>query len=436
MNIAFGHSNMDMDCLGSLILVKNLFPDYRLVKSNLIHPAARKLYNIYQEYFDFLNPDDLRVEKIEHIIIVDTCVAARVKEYFNHIKTPPDPKIKIIDHHNLENCDILGAQKEGAIYGANVTYLGKLAIRNKITLLPEEATIALTGLYADTGRLIYENVRREDFEVSAYLLDMGASLKLVKAFLESAIEDDQISILNQLLLVAKTKIVQGHALLITYLELPDNINGLAAVVDKVMEVENPDAYFAFFFIPKKNTILVIARSQKAKIDLHELLQRYGGGGHQFAASVKITNRDGEEFHQEFLAYLECSLKPATRARDIMTRNTYTIQEHISLRDASIFLEQIDLTGVPVLNEHGGVSGFLSLRDIMKGRRASQMHAPVKAYMTRNVITANGNITMREVERIFYKHRINHIPIIEEGKLLGIITHGNYLEYKKHQGIAT
>ena len=59
MNIAFGHTNMDFDCLGSLILVKKLFPDFRLVKSKLVHPAARNLYNLYRDYFDFLNPKDI-----------------------------------------------------------------------------------------------------------------------------------------------------------------------------------------------------------------------------------------------------------------------------------------------------------------------------------------------------------------------------------------
>jgi tRNA nucleotidyltransferase (CCA-adding enzyme) len=313
MNIAFGHSNMDMDCLGSLILVKKLFPTYRLIRSNLIHPVARKLYNLYLDYFDFLNPEELESEIIEHIIIVDTCVASRVKEYFNHIKNS-EPKIRIIDHHNLDTCDILGAEVEGALLGANVSYLGKMAMEQGITLLPEEATIVLAGLYADTGRLIYENVRREDFEVAAYLMDMGASLKLIKSFLETIIETDQILVLNQLFLSVTTKDVQGHSLLLSFLELDDQVNGLAAVVEKVMDVENPDAYFAFFFIPKKKTLLLIARSQKAKIDLHELLYKYGGGGHQFAASVKVNTQDGKAFYEQFLEYLERSLKPATRAR--------------------------------------------------------------------------------------------------------------------------
>ena len=85
VNIAFGHSNMDLDCLGSLILVKKIFPDHVLVRSRIIHPAAYSVYNLYKEYFDFINPKDLENEKIDHIIIVDTSSADRVREYFKCI---------------------------------------------------------------------------------------------------------------------------------------------------------------------------------------------------------------------------------------------------------------------------------------------------------------------------------------------------------------
>jgi tRNA nucleotidyltransferase (CCA-adding enzyme) len=433
MNIAFGHTNMDLDCLGSLILVKKLFPDFALVKSKLIHPVAGNLYNLYRHYFDFLNPKDIEGEHIENIIIVDTCSAGRVKEYFSYIRDS-DPKIRIIDHHHTEDCDILGAEIEGAAWGANTSYLGKLAMDQGISLQPEEATIALTGIYADTGRLIYDNVHREDFEVAAWLLDKGASLKLVKSFLETIIEDDQILILNQLLLSVYTKNMQGHEILLSYLEIEEQVPGLAAVVEKVMDIEHPDAYFAFFYIPKTKTTLLIARSQKARIDLHELLHAYGGGGHQLAGSLKIDRREGPAFFDEFCAYLEKSLTPATRARDMMNRDIRTINENSGLLEASLFLEEANLTGVPVMNDQKRLTGFLSLRDIMKGRRAGQMHAPVKAYMTRNIISSDGSVTMREVERIFYKHHIGHLPIVENDRLVGILSARDYLEYKRRRNL--
>ena len=427
MNIAFGHSNTDFDCLGSLILVKKLFPDYRLVKSNRIHPAAQNMYDFYSNYFDFLSPKDISGEKIDNIVIVDTCMAGRVSEYFSHIRDS-NPAIRIFDHHEIENCDILGAQVEGGRCGANTSILGKIAMQQSIALEPEEATVALTAVYADTGRLIYENVSREDYEVSAWLLGMGASLRLVKSFLETIKEDQQVAVLNQLRPTLNS--IQGHMILLSYLELEENVSGLAAVVEKIMEMQNPDAYFAVFFIRREKTVLLIARSQKIKIDLDSLLSVYGGGGHQLAASAKIPGRAGQEFFKEFRSYLEHSLEPATRAKDIMTKNVFTIHETTSLMDASIFLERVDLTAVPVVDKAGDVSGYISLRDIMKGRKNGKMQAPVKAFMSKPVISAGSLNTMREIERIFYKHKIDHLPILDEGKLLGIVTRWDYLQFQK------
>jgi tRNA nucleotidyltransferase (CCA-adding enzyme) len=422
---------MDLDCLGSLILIKKLFPGYHLVRSRIIHPAAYSLYNLYEKYFNFLNPRDIAEEKIDNIIIVDTSSAERVKEYFACIRNS-DPRIVIYDHHPEKSCDIQGAELAGKSWGSNTTYLGKLAMERGLSLESEEATIALTGIYADTGRLIYENVCREDLEVAAWLLDMGASLRLVKSFLETLKEDDQMLILNQLLLLVRTQVIQGHEILLSYLEIEENIPGLAPVVEKIMEIENPDAYFSVFFIRKNRTILVIARSQKRRIDLHELLTAYGGGGHQMAASLMIRNQEGPRFYQDFLGYLEHSLAPATCARDVMTGKVFTVNENSTIMEASMYMEDVNHTGLPVLNDRGKLTGFLSLRDIMKARRASRMHAPVRSVMSQNTVSSHPGITMREVERLFYKYHIGHLPILEDEKLIGIVTRWDFLEYKKRR----
>jgi len=427
IDIAFGHTNTDIDCLGSLILVKKLFPTYRLVRSSRIHPAAKNLYGYFSRYFDFLNPQDLAGEKIGNIIIVDTCVAGRVSEYFAYIKDS-NPEIRIFDHHVKEACDILGASFEGGTAGANATLLGKLAMRKEITLESEEATIALTAIYADTGRLIYENVTRDDYEVSAWLLGMGASLRLVRNFLETIKEEDQIAVLDKLR--PEPHLIHGNSILLSYLELEENVSGLAAVVEKIIDARDHDAYFAIFSIPKDKTVLLIGRSRKKNIDMHALFSAYGGGGHQLAASAKITGQNGEDFYRDFVSYLEDSLKPAVRAKDIMTKNVFTIHETTSLMDASMFLERVDYTAVPVVDKIGDVAGFISLRDIMKGRKRGNMHVPVKAYMSRPVISVGSMATLREIERVFHREKIGHLPILDDGKLQGIVSRWDYLQFQR------
>jgi tRNA nucleotidyltransferase (CCA-adding enzyme) len=303
-----------------------------------------------------------------------------------------------------------------------------MAMQSGIIFGNEEATIALAAIYADTGRLLHENVSQDDYEVCAWLLGMGASLKLVKSFLETIKEDAQRAILNQLR--PQLNIIQGNTILLSYLELEENVPGLAAVVEKIFDSQNPDAYFAVFSIPRDKTILLISRSQKNNIDLNALLSVYGGGGHKQAASAKISGKDGREFFKEISLFLQYSLEPPVQARDIMTKNVVTIHENSTLMDTSMLLERVDLAAVPVVDKEGNVTGLISLRDIMKGRKHGKMHASVKAYMSTPVISAAGIVTMREIEEIFYKHKISQIPIIDDGKLKGIVTRWDYLQYQK------
>ena len=425
MNIAFGHSNMDLDCLGSLIVIKKLFPGYQLVKSGHVHPAARNVYTLYRHHFDFVDAKEIKNEPIENVIIVDTCKLERIHDLADFVRGSK-AGVQVFDHHDYENCNIPNAKVTGKKTGSTTSLIVLMAAERGIALNAEEATIALTGVYADTGRFIYDTVTREDLEAAIYLMDMRASLKLVKSFLETIKENEQIEILNQLLLKRVRKTVQGHSIMLTYHELDENLPGLAAVVERIMEIEAPDAFFACFNILKTKTMLIIARSQASVIDVNELLKFYSGGGHKMAASAKLSCENGTAFFVDLLDYLTREIKPALCAKEIMTKDVDTIKDTATLLDASMFLEKIERSGVPVLNEKGSLCGFIGLRDIMKGRKADSMHAPVKAYMARNIITAGGAVTMREIERIFYRHHIGHLPIVENGELLGIVTRWDYL----------
>jgi tRNA nucleotidyltransferase (CCA-adding enzyme) len=74
--------------------------------------------------------------------------------------------------------------------------------------------------------------------------------------------------------------------------------------------------------------------------------------------------------------------------------------------------------------------MLTLRDIMKGRKQNQMNSPVKAYMRTKLITCSPGANMREIENYLFINSIGHLPVIDNGKLIGIITRSDLLNYLK------
>jgi tRNA nucleotidyltransferase (CCA-adding enzyme) len=426
LQLIIGHSNMDLDCLGSLTLARRLYPGSCGVRSRLIHPVARNLYHLYGEYLDLLTIEEIDTQPLEQLVVVDTRSLGRIKEYLGRINPLPT-HVEVFDHHPEDSSDIPGAVIHGGSVGANTTLLGLEIMHRGISLTPEEATIALTGIYADTGSFTHENVAFADFEVAGFLLSQGASVSLVKSFLQTLKDETQISLFHQILNRLTYQTLRGHQIVTSYMEMEQQVGGLAAVVEKVFEVESPDAIFSVFYFMKERDSLIIARSQQHRIDLARILAAFGGGGHSQASSALLKNEPGRKTFHALQAYLKAMLDDAATARGIMKNNVLVARDIWTLREASEFLERMDRTGAPVVDGTGKLCGFLTLRDISKARSAGKMGLPVRAFMTRRVISAAPCTTLRELEHIFFSHTVFSLPIVEDGKITGLVTRADYLK---------
>ena len=55
-----------------------------------------------------------------------------------------------------------------------------------------------------------------------------------------------------------------------------------------------------------------------------------------------------------------------------------------------------------------------------------LEGTVEQYMTRTVTTVTRQTTMRELEKLFEQHDFNSFPVVEQGKMLGIVTKFDFL----------
>jgi tRNA nucleotidyltransferase (CCA-adding enzyme) len=417
---------MDLDCLGSMALARLMFPGSRAVGSRLIHPVARNLFHLYADHFDFLSLEELTGETVEEMVIVDTRSRGRVKEFLQAI-TPLPGVVEVWDHHPADASDIPGAVVHEAPVGSNTTLLGMEVRKRGIRPGPEDATIALTGIYADTGNFTHENVTSADFEIAGWLKGLGASLTLVKSFLQTLKDESQVTLFHELLNKLTYQTVHGSLVVTSYMEMERQVGGLAAVVEKVFDVENPDAIFSVFFFGRENETLIVARSQRRGIDVAGILGVFGGGGHAQASSALLKGQPGRKAFHALQACLKAMIADAVNAGSIMSRGVVTLRADSSLKDASLLLSKADRTGAPVVDDAGALQGYLSLRDIVKAGHTGQMGAPVHSHMARKVVTGTPGMSLREIEGLFYSHTIYDLPIVAEGILVGIVTRDLYLK---------
>ncbi|HQJ40114.1 MAG TPA: CBS domain-containing protein, partial [Exilispira sp.] len=214
---------------------------------------------------------------------------------------------------------------------------------------------------------------------------------------------------------------------LSFMELPSQQSGISAVVEKVFEIENPDAIFCFFSFDDSEKAIIIGRSKTEEISINAILSAFGGGGHDLAGSAKVKKSEIFELYNSFVVTLQSVIVRARTVADIMSKEVNTIREKWSIKEASIFLESINQTGAPVVDDNLKITGFISLRDIMKARKSSEMSSPVSAYMRKKVITGTPSMNIKEVEEIFQKYNIGHLPILQDDILVGIVTRKDIIE---------
>jgi len=57
-------------------------------------------------------------------------------------------------------------------------------------------------------------------------------------------------------------------------------------------------------------------------------------------------------------------------------------------------------------------------------------APVSTLMSNELISVQQEDTIKTVEQLFKQHRIHHLPVVEDDKLVGIVSKSDFLFFKR------
>ena len=113
------------------------------------------------------------------------------------------------------------------------------------------------------------------------------------------------------------------------------------------------------------------------------------------------------------------------------RQCFTLTEKDTLKTASEKFQKHNVGAMPVLNENDKtVIGIVSERDLARYVHRGEFNndSLIEKIMTKNIVPCNLNNSVTELMEIISSHKIRHIPIIEEKKLLGIVSIGDVVNH--------
>lgn len=114
------------------------------------------------------------------------------------------------------------------------------------------------------------------------------------------------------------------------------------------------------------------------------------------------------------------------------RTVVTIEPDLSLGDAARLLSERRIGAVVVGNTFRPVLGILSERDIVRAiatRGAEALLEPVARSMTEKVVTCMANVPINDVMEIMTEGKFRHVPVVESGQLVGIISIGDVVKHR-------
>lgn len=142
------------------------------------------------------------------------------------------------------------------------------------------------------------------------------------------------------------------------------------------------------------------------------------------------------------------------AKDIMTKDVITVSPEEKVENVARMLIENKISGIPVVDENTHVLGVVTEQDLIV--KAGDLKVPfyltlfdsiiflenpirfnndlkkftatrVKEVMTEKVIAVEEDSEVSAIVDLMQKHRINRVPVLRHGKLIGIITRNDILK---------
>ncbi len=149
-----------------------------------------------------------------------------------------------------------------------------------------------------------------------------------------------------------------------------------------------------------------------------------------------------------------------KAKDIMTTPVITVTSQTPVRDAVQLMVERSISGLPVVDESGRLVGIVTEADLLLKEAEPRPAHPVVEWfghwlwlerrvsgyrkvegrtvgevMTHNVVTAEEETPVHEIASRMVRHRVNRLPIVRGGQVVGIVTRADILKVFLRQDAA-
>lgn len=301
--IIMGHSNSDIDCMGSAIGIYRLATELNK-QAYIVSETYGTSLDLFmkglkeeEDYKNAITDKNEALSKISNetlLVIVDT----HKKDY---VEVPEllekTSKIAVIDHHRrstnyIENATLTFQEVYASSAAELVTEIIEYA-EVEIELTEFEAEALYAGIMMDTKAFTFKTGVRT-FEAAAYLRKSGVDIIKVKKWFQSDLKTyHKISTI-----VGDAETIYDSIAISVYEEEDKDANIICAkAADELLTINNITASFV---IGKLGDKVCISGRSIGDVNVQIILEKLGGGGHITLAGAQVEGMTIQEVKQELI----------------------------------------------------------------------------------------------------------------------------------------
>lgn len=428
MELLATHLGADFDAFAAMLVARRLHPEARLFFPGSREGSVRRMIEARGIEVPEIRQKEVDPAALTRVILCDIRQGDRLGVVADWLAANPGIEVWAYDHHPASPSDL--AVSGGIVdpaAGSTSTLLAEELRRRGLACTPEEADLLLMGIYEDTGSLVYATTGPRDLEAAAWLLGQGGDLEAVRAFASRPLDPKRLDVLHSMTQRLEVHRIRGHRVGVVVVELGEYVEELAPLVSRCLEVFDLPLLFALF--GEGDRVTLIARGHLEGFDLGTALgELAGGGGHATAASARLRDATLLETREKLLGYLERSLPPAARARDLMIAPFYVALAETSVEEVKAGLNARRINAAPV-EQDGRIVGTVSRQLLDAALQHGLGARPVAAVMSRELAWVNPDAPAEEVRERMLARQPRFVLVGDPaGRPLGLVTRMQLLRH--------
>jgi tRNA nucleotidyltransferase (CCA-adding enzyme) len=203
------------------------------------------------------------------------------------------------------------------------------------------------------------------------------------------------------------------------------VGDFAVLVHKLRDIENIDVVFALARMDDR--VYLVARSRVPEVNVGALVSLFGGGGHATAASASIKDLTLVQAEEKLLEVLRSHIHPYPTAENLMTSPAVYTEPQVEIGEAELTMVHYNINAMPVL-DNGVLIGLITRQVLEKALFHGLTKQTVAEFMNTDVAVVGPTDTLVEIQTHLVERHQRILPVVENGKVMGVITRRDLLDF--------